>query len=106
MDLSTIRLKAACLKGNFLNDPYEREVTFIESSVNNGSLVLIGLSGYFGTSTSFLNRRYGQRDFTSAPYRLARGQEFRSFVIALPEAVSPFRSIYGLRSETGGRNEQ
>lgn len=92
MDIKTTSLRAESLKGNYLGDPYEREVTFIENNVNGRTPVLIGLSGFFGSTSSFLNRFYSHRDFLSVIGRIVKEKDMNSFIIVLPDTMT---SYYG-----------
>lgn len=106
MDIRTIRFKAESLKDNFPQDPDEREVTFIEKDVNDRTPVLIGLSGFFGTSTSFLNRLYGHRDFLSALENIAGRKDVSSFIIVLPDTMTSYFGNQYVDSIAVGSYEQ
>ena len=106
MEIKTISLKAESLNGNYPDDPVEREITFIENNVNDRTPVLIGLSGFFGSSRTFLNRLYRQRDFLSVIGRVARREEMKSFIIALPDTMTSYFGNQYVDSIAVGSYEQ
>lgn len=106
MEIKTISLRAKSLRGNFPDDPDEREITFIENNVDDSTPVLIGLSGFFGTTSSFLNRFYTHRDFLSVVGRLAAGSTMKSFIIVLPDTMTSYFGNQYVDSIAVGSYEQ
>jgi pimeloyl-ACP methyl ester carboxylesterase len=97
-------LNGKSLSGNFPNDPVEREITVIERNVMDSTPALIGLAGFFGSSTSFLNRSYVGHDFFKVLNVIAE-RKSKSFLIVLPDTITSYFGNQYVNSSAVGNYE-
>lgn len=91
-EIKRIRVKSKSLSDNLLHDPIEREIILLEREVNEGTPILIGLAGFYGSSDSFLQTRYTGLDFQRTLNQMIKKTGIKSFIIALPDTMN---SYYG-----------
>ncbi|MEM0134744.1 MAG: alpha/beta hydrolase [Thermoplasmatales archaeon] len=97
-------IRGNSLKGNFLGDPIEREITVLERNVNDTTPALIGLAGFFGSSASFLNRSYSGEDFFTVLRKISE-KRTNSFLIFLPDTMTSYYGNQYLNSTAVGDYE-
>ncbi|MGC8515562.1 MAG: alpha/beta hydrolase-fold protein, partial [Thermoplasmata archaeon] len=92
LTISKVSIHAASLEDNYLGDLASRDILLIAHNFRDKSPILIGLAGFFGSSSSFLNRSYSSQDFISTLERICSSVPESSFMIALPDSMT---SLYG-----------
>ncbi|MEM2615729.1 MAG: alpha/beta hydrolase-fold protein [Thermoplasmatales archaeon] len=103
LKVESIKFRSESLMNNILGDPYEREAIVIENHVKENTPVLIGLSGFFGSSLTFLNERYAGVDFMDVLSSLSdRGVPF---IIVLPDTMTSYYGNQFVNSEAVGNYE-
>ncbi len=100
--IRTSILQAKSLHGNPLEDPEEREIITLECGSADEGPVLLGLAGFFGTSRSFLNRSYTNRDFLDTLNLITRQNPDISFRVVLPDTMTSLGGNQYLNSQATG----
>ncbi|SJK84787.1 alpha/beta hydrolase-fold protein [Cuniculiplasma divulgatum] len=98
-------IEAVSLKNNYLNDPWKRKITIIEHNVNDTTPILIGLAGFYGSSSSFFNRSFTSIDFMGVLNKIINHDRVNSFIIALPDSMTSLGGNQYLNSIAVGNYE-
>jgi pimeloyl-ACP methyl ester carboxylesterase len=103
-DIKKFIVKGRSLSDNFLKDPVNREVIVFERNIKDSTPALIGLAGFFGSSTNFLNRSYMGHDFFGVLNSIAVNRT-KSFLIVLPDTMTSYYGNQFINSSAVGRYE-
>lgn len=88
IEFRTDIVDAQSLRHNPLGDPVQREIITMECGHGEEGPVFLGLAGFFGTSRSFMNRSYTNRDFLNTLRVIKNQNPDVSFTMVLPDTMT------------------
>lgn len=99
------KMHAKSLENNTPGDPADREVLILSNNADENSPLLVGLAGFFGSASSFLNRSYSSQDFLTTIEKISKLYPDMSYIIAIPDTMTSYRGNQYVNSLAAGNYE-